>query len=144
MDWPEGSELLVEPLLRSEKMGLEESEWRDDPQSIADWLAWVDTIEPLLLSDEERADMERYRAEHRRYNLEAVRQQMKLGGHVIRRYLLDTGIAQDFRTIATACAAAPLQRASWAIVSASVFSYSVNFGLVSNTVRAGRQVEVRR
>src|SRR5438046_286299 len=79
VDWPEGSHLLVEPLEPSEKIGLDESEWRDDPESIAKWVAWVDTIEPLILSEAERAEMERYRAEHRRYNIEAVRRQMELG-----------------------------------------------------------------
>jgi len=60
------------------KPGLDQSEWRDDPQSIADWIAWADTIEPMLMSDEERAEMERYRAEQRRFNIEAVRKQMLL------------------------------------------------------------------
>lgn len=78
VDWPEGSELLVEPVPSSEIFGLDESQWRDDPQSIADWMAWADTIEPLVLSDAERAEMERYRAEHRRLNIEAVRKQMQL------------------------------------------------------------------
>ena len=79
VDWPEGSELLVEPMTPSERIGLEEAEWRDDTQSIADWVAWVDTIEPLVLSDPERAELDRYRSEHRRFNIEAVRQQMALG-----------------------------------------------------------------
>ena len=79
VDWPEGSELLVEPVASSEKIGLEEADWRDDSQSIADWLAWVDTIEPLLLNNDKRAEMERYRAEQRRFNIDAVRRQMQLG-----------------------------------------------------------------
>ena len=79
VNWPEGSELLVEPIAPSAKIALEESEWRDDPASIAEWVAWVDTIEPLALSDAERAEMDRYREEHRRFNIEAVRKQMKLG-----------------------------------------------------------------
>jgi hypothetical protein len=79
VDWPEGSELLVEPVAPTEKIGLDESEWRDDAESIANWVAWVDTIEPLVLTDAERAEMERYRAEHRRFNIEAVRRQMNLG-----------------------------------------------------------------
>ncbi len=79
VDWPDGSELLVEPVPASVKIGLDESEWRDDAEALADWVAWVDTIEPLVLSDAERAEMERYRAEHRRFNIEAVRQQMNLG-----------------------------------------------------------------
>lgn len=80
VDWPEGSELRVEPVPSSEKIGLDEGEWRDDAQSIADWIDWVDTIEPLIRSDEARADMDRYREEHRRFNIQAVRQQMKLAG----------------------------------------------------------------
>jgi len=79
VDWPEGIELVVEPVSISEKIGLDESEWRDDPESIAEWIAWVDTIEPPVLSDEERAEMDRYREEHRRFNIEAVRKQMGLG-----------------------------------------------------------------
>lgn len=78
VDWPEGSRLLVEPEVNSQKVGLDESEWRDDPGSIAAWMAWVDTVEPPVYTDEERADMERFRAEHRRYNIDAVRRQMGL------------------------------------------------------------------
>jgi len=36
-------------------------------------------IEPLEYTDEERAELARYREEFRRYNLEAVRKQMGLG-----------------------------------------------------------------
>ena len=79
VDWPEGIQLLVEPVSASERIGMDESEWRDDAQSIADWIAWVDTIEPLVLTDAERAEMERYRAEQRLFNIEAVRKQMQLG-----------------------------------------------------------------
>jgi hypothetical protein len=79
VDWPEGSQLLVEPVAPSEKIGMDESEWQDDAKSIADWIAWVDTVEPLQLSDEERAEMERYRAEQKQFNIEAVRKQMYLG-----------------------------------------------------------------
>ena len=77
VDWPEGSELLVEPVTSSEKIGLDESDWRDDAESIAEWVAWVDTIEPLVLSNEERAEIERFREEQRRFNIEAVRKQME-------------------------------------------------------------------
>ena len=79
VNWPEDIELLVEPLATAEKIGLDEAEWQDDAESIAAWVAWVDTIEPLVLSDEERAELDQYREEHRRFNIEAVRKQMKLG-----------------------------------------------------------------
>ena len=80
VDWPEGSELLVEPLAPSEKIGVDESEWRDDAEALADWETWIATIEPLEYTDEERVSLARYREEFRRYNLDAVRQQMGLEG----------------------------------------------------------------
>ena len=54
VDWPEGSALLVEPLLTSENIGLDESEWTDSPEALADWEAWIQTIKPLEYTDEER------------------------------------------------------------------------------------------
>jgi hypothetical protein len=78
VDWPEGSELLVEPIVpNAGKAGLIEAEWRDDPESIAGWEAGVRSIEPPVYSDQERAELARYREEYRRYNLEAVRRQME-------------------------------------------------------------------
>jgi len=79
VNWPEGSELLVEPVITVEKVGLDEADWRDDAKALADWEAWNGTIEPLELTDEERESMARYRDEVRRYNIEAVRKQMGLG-----------------------------------------------------------------
>ena len=80
VDWPEGSELFVAPIMpNDERVGLTEEEWRDDPESIAAWEAGVRSIEPPEYSDEERAEIVRYREECRRYNLEAVRRQMEAG-----------------------------------------------------------------
>jgi len=79
VDWPDGSELIVEPVATAEQIGIDESEWQDDAESIAAWLARVDAIPPRLLDDEERTESERYREEHRRFNIDAVRKQMGLG-----------------------------------------------------------------
>jgi hypothetical protein len=80
VDWPEGSPLAVEPLLPcGEQIGLDERDWRDDAESLADWDAWLRTIEPPLLTEEERESLDRYREEFRRHNLEAVRKQMESG-----------------------------------------------------------------
>ena len=49
VDWPEGSQLRVEPLSPPhEKIGMSEDEWRDDPDSIAAWIEEVESIEPLI------------------------------------------------------------------------------------------------
>lgn len=79
VDWPEGSELVVEPVPSSEGIGLDESTWRDDPQALADWETWIATVEPLEYASGERESLARAREEFRRYNIEAVRKQMGLG-----------------------------------------------------------------
>lgn len=78
---PDGTEVLVEvtPLARG-KIGIRESEWRDDPEALADWDWWVQRIEPIELTPEEQAEHERFEEEFRRSNLEAVRKQMGMGG----------------------------------------------------------------
>jgi hypothetical protein len=65
--------------LEGEKIGLTEAEWRDDPEAIAEWSAWLKTIEPLEYTDEERASIEQFEREFRKFNIEAVRRQMNLG-----------------------------------------------------------------
>jgi hypothetical protein len=79
-DLPDGTEVLVEvtPLSRG-KIGIRESEWRDDPAALADWDWWIHRIEPIELSPEERADHDRFEEVFRRYNIEAVRKQMEGG-----------------------------------------------------------------
>jgi hypothetical protein len=74
---PDGTELLVELTpISAEKIGIDESEWRDDPAALADWEAWIRTIEPLELTPEEEAKAARFDEEMKRFNVEAVRKQM--------------------------------------------------------------------
>ena len=77
VDWPEGSELLVQPAAQSDTIGLDESQWRDDPDSIAAWIAAVEKIEPMIWAEGEREEYERYRQESRQFNIQAVRKQME-------------------------------------------------------------------
>jgi hypothetical protein len=77
VDWPEGSELLVAQVPAGEKIGLTEEELRDDPESIAAWIAAVEKIEPMIWAEGEREECERYRKECREFNIEAVRKQME-------------------------------------------------------------------
>jgi hypothetical protein len=72
VDWPEGSELIVEPLATPGKIGLDEAEWQEDAESLVAWDAWLPTVEPLALSDEERATFECWREEVRKYNMGIV------------------------------------------------------------------------
>jgi hypothetical protein len=77
VNWPEGSELLVEPVGESDKIGLDESQWRDDPESIAAWIAAVEMIQPMIWAEGEREEYERYRQQVRQFNIEAVRKHMQ-------------------------------------------------------------------
>jgi hypothetical protein len=59
-------QLLAEPVVRNgEKIGITEEEWRDDDDAIADWEAWIGTIEPMVWAEGEREEYERYREEVR-------------------------------------------------------------------------------
>ena len=79
-DWPEGCPVLIEPVsAAAEKIGLDEAEWRDDPESLADWEAWLQTLEPLQFTPEEETEIARFREEMRRFNIEAVRREMEEG-----------------------------------------------------------------
>ncbi len=79
VDWPEGVQLRVEPVTEPGQIGLDESNWSDSPQALADWEAWVKTIEPLEFTEEEEQSLERYREQVRQFNIEAVRRQMATG-----------------------------------------------------------------
>ncbi len=68
---PDGSEVLVELSPIQEKLGLDESEWRDDPEAIAEWIAWLATLEPIDFAEPGGFD-----EEFKRFNIEAVRKQM--------------------------------------------------------------------
>jgi hypothetical protein len=78
-EWPDGTEVLIEPTAPSEKIGIDESEWRDDPESLADWEAWIQTIEPLEFTLEEARTMAEFDEQMRQFNLKAVRRCMEQG-----------------------------------------------------------------
>ena len=72
---PDGTEVRVDVTPIPEgKIGLGESEWRDDPAALADWAAWLDTIESIQFATDDQFD-DRFR----KHNVEAVRKQMADG-----------------------------------------------------------------
>jgi hypothetical protein len=77
-EWPDGTEVLIEPAARmSQVIGIDESQWRDDPESLLDWDAWIRTIEPLEFTSEEAEMIARFDQQMRVYNIDAVRRQMQ-------------------------------------------------------------------
>lgn len=56
---PEGTELLV--TIADEQHPDVEAFWDDSPSGIANWLAWYDSLEPLIQTPEELAALQRDR-----------------------------------------------------------------------------------
>jgi hypothetical protein len=55
-DWPDGCRVLVEPLSTEEAVGLSEDQWGDSPDAVAEWVQWYESLEPLEITAEEKAD----------------------------------------------------------------------------------------
>jgi hypothetical protein len=70
-DLPDGTEVEIRLVPVRETIGLDESQWRDDPEALADWAAWLETIGPIPFAEPDAFD-----EQFRRYNVEAVRKQM--------------------------------------------------------------------
>ncbi|HWB13859.1 MAG TPA: hypothetical protein VG826_31825 [Pirellulales bacterium] len=78
IDWPEGSQLVVEPIApNGAQMGLTEDQWRDDPDSIKAWVVAVEQIEPLIWKPGEREELDRHIRLQGDFNIDAVRKQME-------------------------------------------------------------------
>ena len=71
VDWPEGSQLQVQPVVRNgEKIGITEEEWRNDDDAIADWEAGSAQSSRRFWAEGEREEV-------RQFNIEAVGKQME-------------------------------------------------------------------
>jgi hypothetical protein len=65
VDWPDGTPLTVEPIVQSQSAEPEGDLMGDDPASIARWLAWYDSLEPLTFTAQEEAAWQAARREAR-------------------------------------------------------------------------------
>jgi len=65
VDWPEGTTLTVEPIEAELAAEPEGDLLGDDPVSIARWLAWFDSLEPLQFSSDEENALQIARQERR-------------------------------------------------------------------------------
>ena len=64
--WPEGTEVLVEPVTE-ETLGVREEDWPQTPEAIAQHLALMDEMEPLEMSPAEEAGWQADREAQRDY-----------------------------------------------------------------------------
>src|SRR3954462_4087196 len=65
VDWPDGTALTVAPIGDAPLAEPEGNLLGDDPESIGRWLAWYDSLEPLVFTPEEEAAWQAARRERR-------------------------------------------------------------------------------
>ena len=75
VEWPEGTEVRVEPA--SEAVGMREEDWDDSPEGIEAWVQWLHRLEPLVLTPEEEIEHRQFAEVMKRFNIEAVRRQFE-------------------------------------------------------------------
>jgi hypothetical protein len=68
-DWPEGTEVKVEPVGRRETLGMREEDWPDTPEGIARQLALMDDMEGLVFTPEEEAEIAAWRQKIKEYTI---------------------------------------------------------------------------
>ena len=68
-DWPDGTEVAVNRVEDEVTVGIREEDWPKTPEEIAEWLRWADTIQPLLFTPEEEAEIAADRRARRDYEL---------------------------------------------------------------------------
>ena len=77
VNWPEGSELVVEPRHTNDDVIVPgDNLWGDDSASFDAWAAAVAKIEPMVWAEGEREQFAEYQARVRQVTLDAVRTQM--------------------------------------------------------------------
>jgi hypothetical protein len=76
-DWPEGFRFQAVPLTEEEQIGLTEEEWDDSPEGIAAWLHWYDSLEPIIMTPEEEADLAAWRQKVKEYAISKMDQRIE-------------------------------------------------------------------
>jgi hypothetical protein len=70
-DWPDGSRVVItrQEDQVGERLGITEEEWPRTPEALADWLKWLDSIEPIEMTPEEEADWLAWRQKIKEHEL---------------------------------------------------------------------------
>ncbi len=66
-DWPDGTQVLVEPIAPECSLGIRDEDWPTDSEGISRHLALMDRIEPLLMTPEEEAAWQAARKVQKEY-----------------------------------------------------------------------------
>ena len=70
-DIPDGTRVELRFIPITDRIGIDEADWRNDADAMKDWNSWLATIEPIDFAEPD--DFDRKFAE---FNVQAVREQM--------------------------------------------------------------------
>lgn len=76
VDWPNGVRVTV--VKDRQEIGMNEADWPDTPEGLAELVKRMQEFEPLEFTSEDEAEIAKAREGVRRVTLEAVRKQMGL------------------------------------------------------------------
>jgi hypothetical protein len=68
-DWPNGTEVVVEPASNAEPIGIRDEDWPTTPEGIAGLLARMDQFEAIEFTPEEEADTAAWRQKVKEYTI---------------------------------------------------------------------------
>ena len=74
-DVPDGTVVEVRVVTSLEAIGLTESQWDDSRSGTAQWFEWLDSLQPLALTESERLQLASDRDQQKRWELEQFSQQ---------------------------------------------------------------------
>ncbi len=69
-DVPDGTVVEVRVVTSPDAMGLTESQWDDSRSGTAQWFEWLDSLQPLVLTELERLQQTTDRDQQKRWELE--------------------------------------------------------------------------
>ena len=58
-------------------IGVGDEDWSVSPEAVSDWLAWYDSLEPLLITPEEEADLAEWRQKVKAYTIANMYQRIE-------------------------------------------------------------------
>ena len=76
-DWPNGKRVVIEPVAHPDFEMMTDEDQGSDPESIARWIALVDSIPPTDYSPLDDPEVIAWRQKMREFNMEAMRKKMQ-------------------------------------------------------------------
>lgn len=67
---PDGTEVEVRVVTMDDSNGLSESQWDDSPSGTSAWMKWLDSLQPLTLTEQESQQLAADRDRQRRWELD--------------------------------------------------------------------------